>query len=86
MEINKENVDMFLEKAREFFDNVLEGIRRFINRLKKATMDFLIQKYWDRKELRILVYTKQKVKTKRLKKKYDDKIKRFIFRQMELKA
>lgn len=86
MEVSKEDVKIVLEKVREFFNNVLEGIRKFINRLKKATMEFLIQKYWNNKELRKLVYTKQKVKTKRLKKKYDNKIKQFIFRQMQLKA
>ncbi|GIM32950.1 hypothetical protein [Paraclostridium bifermentans] len=86
MEISRENVDIFLEKVSKFFNKLRENIRTFFNKIKKSVLKLQIHKYWDNKELRSLVYIKQKVKTKRLKKKYDNKINRFIFRQMQLKV
>lgn len=86
MEISRENVDIFLEKASKFFDKLRENIRTFFNKIKKSVLKLQIHKYWDNEELRRLVYTKQKVKTRRLKKKYDNKINQFIFTQKQLKV
>lgn len=86
MEISRENVDIFLEKVSKFFDKLRENIRTFFNKIKKSVLKLQMHKHWDNKELRSLVYTNQKVKTKRLKKKYDNKINQFIFRQRQLKV
>lgn len=86
MEITKEDVKIFIYGVRR----VLEDLRKLFERawaiVKKVVEKNQIRKYWDSKELRKLVYSKRKVKTKRLKKKYDDKIKKFIFTKMKSRA
>lgn len=82
MQVTKEDIDIIrraIKSLKKFFERALQKV-------KKVVEKFQIRKYWNSKELKKLVYSKQKVKTKRLKKKYDDKIKRFIFRQIQLKA
>lgn len=77
--MNDINKDANIEKIKTFWDNFKKLFRSALKKLKEIAIK--VYEYMNSKELRRLVHMKQKVKTKRLKKKYDDKIKRFILKR-----